>query len=455
MAEYKLKQGFDIRLVGEPEKTITDAEVPETVALTTSDFKGVKYKLLVREGDQVKIGTPLCRSKSREDWTFSATTSGTVEKIVRGHRRSLQSIIIKSDGNNQALKYDSHDPSRIAKLPREEVLSQVLQSGLMWMFKQRPFDNLADPDVIPRDIFVSCFDSSPLGVDYNLLVDGNESFFQAGIDVCSVLTNGNVHLGVDGNTEKVNHAFAHARNAKIHRFTGKHPAGVVGVQIHHIKPIAHRKDVVWTITVSNLIQLGKLFLLGHIDPNIIVALAGSSINQPQYFRTRLGAEVKSIISQSNLNDDPEKRFISGNVLTGKQIDYDEHVHAYDNLLTVIPETVGPEFVGWMLPGMEKQSIYKAFLSHMFPGKKFVQNTRLNGGRRAFISSNVYKSVMPMDIFPLYLVKSCLAQDIEEMESLGIYEVTEEEVALCEYVCPSKMDIQQIIRGGLDLIEKEG
>ena len=453
MAELRLKRGFDIRLAGESAPEVETAAKPATVALKPSDFRGVKYRLLVQEGDRVKLGTPLCHSKTREDWVFPALASGTVKAIVRGARRSLQSIVIEPDGKDERLEYQSWKPRELTSLKREEVVQQLLTSGLLCLFRERPFDNVANPEHTPRDIFVSTMDTAPLAADPNIIVQGNENYFQAGLDVCARLTSGQVHLAVDGRRKNVPAAFLQASNVLSHRFSGPHPAGCVGVQMHHISPITSRNDIVWYITVQGLIILGKLFLNGCLDPEITVALAGSSVAEPKYFRTVLGAQINSLV-QGRVQDG-ELRYISGNVLTGRKVEPAGHLGLYDNLITVIPECTEPKLFGWAIPGPGKQSWFPAFLSCLLPGRKFVQDTGLNGGRRAFILSNLYENVLPMDILPVYLAKSCLAEDLDEMEQLGIYEITEEEVALCEYVCPCKSQFQQIIRAGLDLVEHEG
>ncbi|MCJ8328482.1 MAG: Na(+)-translocating NADH-quinone reductase subunit A [Lentisphaeria bacterium] len=451
MAEYNLKRGFDIKLVGEAESVIDDGFRPETIALNTGSLRGVKLKPLVKPGDTVKIGSPLCQSKENDAWVFTSPNSGTVKEVIRGARRVLESFVIQVDNEYESILFDHFKQSDLSTVMREDAMELLLMSGQLANFRERPFDYTANPEHMPRDIFVSTFDTAPLAADPNMIVEGNEVYFQAGLDICSVLTSGKVHLGIDSDRKDISEAFAHARNVQVNRFSGPHPAGLVGVQIHHVAPINGREDYVWTISVHGLIQIGRLFTTGNISPDMIVAVAGAGASNRKHFRTVLGAPIDSLVEL----EEGEQRIISGNVLTGKKVDPENYIGFYDNLITVIPEVTSPEFIGWMLPGGEKQSYFKAFLSHMFPGKKFNQNTCMNGGDRAFVSTGLYEDVLPMDIYPLYLVKSIRAGDIDEMEQLGIYEVSEEELALCEYICPSKGTFMKDIRNGLDLIEKEG
>ena len=453
MAEFKLKRGYDIRLVGESTSEIVDAPYPKTVAVKPSGFRGIKPKLLVKEGDTVQSGSPLFHDKGNEKHIFTSPVSGVVKSIQRGAKRVIDHITIETDANAEGIKFKAFPKEQLSSLSRDEAMEQLQSSGLLTLFRQRPFDYVANPSITPRDIFVSALDSAPLAPDPNIFVKGHETEFQAGLDIASRLTTGRVHLSIDGRRGDLSKAFTDAKNVTIHRFSGKHPIGCIGIQIHHIAPINGRNDAVWYCTVSGLIILGKLFLQGKISPEIIASVAGSAATDRRYFRTVLGASIDTLI-QGKIDHEPV-RYISGNILTGTKVDKDGFLGYYDSMVTVIPESTGPEFIGWMLPGFKKESLYRTFLSRFIPGQKFTKDTKLNGGVRAFFASGFYERVLPMNIYPLFLVKTILAGDIEEMEGLGIYEVTEEEMALCEYICPSKEDIQQIIRRGLDLIEREG
>ncbi|OVE82204.1 hypothetical protein BVY04_01665 [bacterium M21] len=453
MTKMKLKKGYDIPLEGAPEATVADGLKPTTVALCPPDFLGVKFRLLAREGDKVKLGSPLLQNKAREDHLFTSPAGGTVKAVVRGHRRALLGIIIEVDEKEAAETFTSYAADKLSSLKRNDVVSQLLKSGAINFFRERPFNYVANAEHTPRDIFISAFDTAPLAADQNLILKGNEAAFQAGVDVCAALTTGQVHISCDGAAKDVPSAFAQAKNAQVHQFSGYHPAGVVGVQIHHIKPVANRSDVVWHLSVQNAILLGRLFLDGKIDPSITVAVAGSGATKRQYYKTRVGAELSSVVHGNVISG--EVRHINGNVLTGSTVNAAGHLGFYNDLVTIIPEVVEPEFIGWMLPGFGKTSWFRGFAGKILGGKKFGQSTCLNGGHRAFVQNDIYEDVLPMDVMPIQLIKSCLYEDIEEMEQLGIYEVCEDEVALCEYICPSKTGFQQIIRRALDFVEKEG
>jgi Na+-transporting NADH:ubiquinone oxidoreductase subunit A len=451
MNTIQLKKGYDVPIDGSPESDLGSVEAKGTIALRPCDFAGVKFRLLVKEGESVKVGTPLVQSKTREDWVFTSPAGGTIKSINRGHRRALMSIEIEPDAEEQYEEFPAIAADKFSSLTYDAALETLLKSGLFNVFKQRPFNVTASPDLRPRDIFISTFDTAPLAADPNVIVKGNEEAFKAGLLVCKALTTGSVRLGIAGKGD-VPAVFAKP-DAEVTAFTGPHPAGCVGIQIHHTKPIANRNDVVWTTTVQGAILIGKLFLTGKIDPSIVIALAGSEATERKHFKTRLGVSIASIVS--GRITDGNVRIVSGNVLTGSKVSQEDHLGTFDNLVTVIPEADEPEFMGWAMPGAGKSSIFRAFLSKLAPGKKFAMDTNLNGGRRAFVFSDVYEDVLPMDILPQYLIKSCMYEDIEEMEQLGIYELSEEEVALCEYICPSKTEFQAILRAGMDLIEREG
>ncbi len=453
MPDFKLKQGYDIQLNGESIKNIESLPYPKLFGIKPNEFRGIKPKIVVKEGDLVQSGSPLFVSKGNPDHCFTAPVSGKIKEIKRGHKRVLELISIEADENKDQIKFKSHPPEMLKSLTRDQLLPDLIKSGMLAVFRQRPFDYVADPLIKPRDIFVSAFDTAPLAPDFNIIVKDNESYFQAGLDAASSLTDGKVHLSIDGKQSDASNAFSQAKNVEIHRFSGKHPASCIGVQIHHISPINGRQDVVWYATVQGLISLGKFCINGTLPTDRMVAVAGSAATDRKYFKTYSGANIESII-RSNVDGD-SVRYISGNILTGKKVNATGYLGFYDSMITVVPETISPEFIGWMRPGIDKLSFYRSYLSSLLPGKKFSIDTRLNGGHRAFVSTGDYEKVLPMKIYPLFLIKSILAGDIEEMEQLGIYEITEEEMALCEFICPSKANIQDIIRYGLNLIEKEG
>jgi Na+-transporting NADH:ubiquinone oxidoreductase subunit A len=291
-------------------------------------------------------------------------------------------------------------------------------------------------------------DTAPLAAEDSFILEGNESFFQKGIDVLSNLTSGKVRLSFKPEDKE----FTKFKNCEHYNFKGPHPAGNVGVHIHHILPIKNAHDIVWSCSVQAVIQIGRLFETGEINQDVIVKVAGSSVEKRYYYRTIIGAQVDSFLGKIEENS----RIISGNVLTGKKIEANGFIGFKDNLITVIPEATEPEFLGWLNPGFSKRSWWKTFVSAIIAPKKALKaDTNIGGGNRSLVINSIYEEVVPMRILPSYLIKSILAEDIEEMEALGIYEVAEEDFALCEYICPSKTEFQQIIRQGLNLIENEG
>jgi Na+-transporting NADH:ubiquinone oxidoreductase subunit A len=460
MAEINLKRGYDIKLVGEIDREVLDSPHPKMVALKPSDFVDLKAKLLVKEGDKVKAGTPLFYAKQDERIKFTAPASGKIKEITRGARRAIQEVVIETDGK---MTSERVSVPKGAAQKREKIVDTLLKYGLFPFLIQRPFAKIANPDDTPRDIFISAMNTAPLAADPNVIVDGHEKEFQAGLNILKKLTKGSVHLTIDGNRDDVSKAFLNAKGVELHKFSGPHPAGNVGIQIHHISPIKNRDDQVWTCSLQGVILIGRLFSTGKLDYTVTVGVAGSMASTRKYYRTILGSVASNCYHGSDFPDHYEEmaefdnaiRHISGDVLTGKQIDHDGFIGYYDNQLTIIPERQHYEFLGWIRPGIDKASASKTFLSSLFGSGKFIQTTALNGGHRPFIVSGIYEDVLPMDILPVYLLKSIIVGDIEEMEGLGIYEVAEEDFALCEYIDPSKNEIQEILRQGLRLVETEG
>ena len=442
-----LKRGFNIRLKGEAEKILGTSTDTDKVALKPTDFPGLVPKLLVKAGQVVKAGEPIFFDKYNSEVFFTAPTSGEVLEINRGERRKVLEIIIKADGKNESVSFTKADPK---SLSAEEIKEQLLKSGLWSFIKQRPYGSLAKPSQTPKHIFVSCFDSAPLAPDYEFVFSGQTALLQAGINALAKLTSGKVHLGI--RPEQANGVFSGLKNVEINQFSGPHPAGNVGVQIHQISPV-NKGEVVWTIAPQAIIYIGKLFETGKLDFSKIIVLSGSEIKSPKYFKTYHGAHLGNILKGATQKAGNE-RIISGNVLTGTKVSSDNYLGFFDSQITVIPEGDQYEFMGWADPGFNKFSPGSTFFGKLFPKKAYVLNANLHGGERAFVLSGQYEKYVPMDILPVYLLKAILANDIDKMEQLGIYEIIEEDLALCEYACTSKVKVQEIVRQGLDLMMKE-
>ena len=448
----KLKRGFTINLAGKAEKNLAEISQPETFAVKPTDFIGMQRpKALVDVGDNVKAGSPVLIDKKHNNVIYTSPVSGEVVEIRRGEKRKLLEIVILADREVEYESFRAYNVSDLSNASRAEVQEQMLNSGVWPNIIQRPYGIVANPDDTPRDIFISGFDSHPLAPDYNLILKGEDRTFQIGIEVLKKFTAGTIHVNIDGRGE-VNQVYTGDESVQINKFTGIHPIGNVGVQIHHIAPI-NKNDLVWTINPYGVVQIGRLFLEGHYDAKKIIALAGSEVKNPQYYKTLGGASIKNFI-EDNLNSN-HVRYISGNVLTGENIGAQGHLGYYDQMFTVIPEGDKPEFFGWFLPSFKKLSFSRSIGSLSFLNsskKEYVIDTNMHGGARAFVQTGDFEKVTPMDILPTHLIKSILAEDYDEMEALGIYEIIEEDLALCEFIDVSKHDIQAIVREGLNLIQ---
>jgi Na+-transporting NADH:ubiquinone oxidoreductase subunit A len=457
MGNFKIKKGFDIRLEGTSEKKWEDAPVPASVALSPADFPGIKPALEVKEGAKVNSFTPIFSDKNGSGITIVSPVSGTISAVIRGERRSITRIVITPDNKGASEKIKGLKPGTVPS-DRQHLLKLLIDTGIFPGFRSRPFGLTADPRTTPRDIFISAYDSAPLGVDWNFIVSEYEEAFSAGLRAVSLLPSGRVHLSVNGVTPSLCAALSSpAGNAVFHRFTGPHPAGNVGVHIHSIAPVRGRDDIVWTCSPLQIIRIGSLLLKGTYPAEQPCAVAGSSslADERHYYRTIQGACIDGFVGRKMT--DARVRYISGNPLTGREIGAEGHTGFHEPLISVIPEPGKIEILGWAMPGLDRLSFSKSFLSSFFRKQaSFAEPAAMNGGQRAFIATGIYDEVFPFkDIYPLFLIKAILAGDIEEMEQLGIYELIEEDVALCEYIDPSKNGWQQILRSGLDLIVNEG
>ncbi|MDE5623435.1 MAG: Na(+)-translocating NADH-quinone reductase subunit A [Alistipes sp.] len=441
--------GLDINLQGKPETSVADAPQAALYAVSPLDFEGVTPKLLVKAGERVKAGTPLFFNKNDERVIFTSPVSGEVEAVNRGEKRKVLSVTVRPDAEQQ---YEEFARPDLESAPREEIVGLLLRSGLWPMIVQRPYGIIADPAQTPKAIFVSAFDSAPLAPDYNFVLREEKKNLQKGIEVLRRLTEGKVHLSMRAGAEGDMVSLA---GVEQHAFKGKHPVGNVGVQIHRIDPI-NKGEVVWTVNIQDVAIIGRLFNEGRMDMTRTIAVTGSEVEKPAYVRTIAGARVDSILG-GNVKAQKEGdsvRIISGNVLTGTKTAMEGFLGYYANQLTVIPEGDKYELLGWAMPRFGKFSVSRAYFSWLCPKKAYKLDTNMNGGERPFVVTGLYERYLPMDIYPMYLLKACLAGDIDKMENLGIYEVVEEDFALCEFVDPSKIEIQQIIRDGINLMIRE-
>lgn len=445
-----LSEGFDIRLQGAAENSVEKATSVTRYALQPTNFRGLQPipKMTVAVGDAVKAGDQLFFDKQMADIQFVAPVSGEVIEINRGAKRAIIEIVILADKEQQYRSYNV--PSLDAS--REDLVGFMKESGAWQLLRQRPYNVIPNPAETPRDIFISTFDSAPLAANADLVVQGNEEAFQAGVDVLAKLTAGKVHLGLDGRGEKAPSAiFSEAKNATANYFTGQHPVGNVGVQIHHTAPVGD--DMVWTLGVQEVITLGRLFKDGRFDTSKVVALTGADLKKPVHVQTYAGANIGELLKNNIAND--HIRYISGDVLSGEKKSEKGYMNWQDNQLTVVEEGDDHEMFGWIVPSEARPTNSTSFLSSAIGSKKeFKVNTNTHGGPRAFVTPTDYEQVLPMDIYLQHLMKAIIINDFERMEGLGLKELVEEDVAICEFVCVSKQPLQSLLREGLDVMREQ-
>ena len=442
----KISKGLNINLKGAPVAEFTSVAPAKLYALMPADFTRVTPKVVVKPEDKVKAGDPLFFDKENPELQFVSPVSGTVVAVNRGERRRVLSVVVESDGKFESVEYKAKD---VLSLSADEVKADLLKAGLFGFFRQRPYDVIAVPGDTPRAIYVSAFDSKPLAVNFEIALKGNEDDFQTGLDALSRIAP--VHLGICACQKSA--ALNVAKNVTTTIFKGPHPAGNVGVQINKTAPI-NKGEIVWTIGAEEVIFIGRLFNKGKVDFTRTVALAGSEVKNPSYSKMILGAQISNLV-EDRLDNKYELRIIDGNVLTGKKTTADGFLGAFSTEITVIPEIMGgAEMLGWIAPRFSMFSTSRSYFSWLSPSRKYTIDARIKGGERHMIMSNEYDKVFPMDIYPEYLLKAIITGNIDKMEQLGIYEVAPEDFALCEFVDSSKLEIQRIVREGLDKLRAE-
>ncbi len=455
MIKHTLKKGYTIKLAGSTEKTLVDAKKPKLYASQPFDFLGLKPRLEVEEGSAVKIGSPLYYNKEKPEVKFVSPASGKVVKINRGERRKIAEVVIESDGSDAAVDFGSCAEKDLAGLAVDEIKKKLLDSGMWPMIRQRPFSKIANPDLVPRDIFITGMDTAPLVADPEFILQDEEEYFNAGLKIIRRLTEGKVYLSLNGEVKDHLSFLQNPEGVEVHEFSGKHPAGNLSVHIHHIAPI-NIGDIVWYVNAVDIPLIGKLFLNGTFPTERIVAVSGSAVEAEirKYYRTWVGADVQTLVNEGNLTQD-YVRIITGNILRGRKIPEHGFIGFYNRTLTIIPESKERELFGWLTPGLDQESFSRTFLSKYFRRSEYIKDTRIHGGKRAFFQTGDYEKMLPMDIYPAQLVKSIMAGEIEDMLALGLLEVDDEDFALCTYICPSKIDFGEHIRKGLDVLELEG
>ena len=442
----KLRKGLDINLKGKASAEIMSVKEPGFYALCPDDFTGVTPKVVVKEQEYVLAGGPLFIDKNHPEVKFVSPVSGVVTSVERGARRKVLSITVEAAPEQD---FEEFGKQNVSTMNGEAVKEALLGSGMFAFIKQRPYDVVADPSVAPRAIFVSAFDTNPLAPDFEMALKGEELNFQTGLDALTKMAK--TYLSISVNQKSP--ALTQAKNVVVTAFDGPHPAGNVGVQINHIAPV-NKGETVWTIDAQAVIFIGRLFNTGRVDLTRMVAITGSEVKKAAYCKLKVGALLTDVLA-GNVNNGKELRYISGNVLTGKQISANGFLGAFHSQVTVIPEGSDVhEMFGWIMPRFNEFSTSRSYFSWLMGKKEYTLDARVKGGERHMIMSNEYDRVLPMDIMPEYLIKAIIAGDIDRMEQLGIYEVAPEDFALCEFVCSSKMELQRIVRDGLDMLRRE-
>lgn len=446
-AGIRIRRGASIHLKGEAEKILSDANPSETFALKPDNFFGIVPRLMVKEGEKIAQGTPIFHSKKDPRILFTSPVSGLIKEIKRGAKRKILKIVVEEQKGEQI----THKIPSFKSLDRKNVTEILLKSGAWPFFKQRPYGTMADPDITPKSIYISTFSSAPLDVDFQFLLKNNKEDFQNGINILNHLIDDSINLSVDATFSGF---FEKIKDVNLLSIKGPHPAGNVSVQIHKHNPI-NVGEKVWEIRPEDVVNIGKLFASGQFSAQRTIAVAGESVLQPQYVKTKIGALISSITDITGFDNTQQNRFINGDVLTGKAEEPDGHLDFYSNLLTIIPEGNQYRMFGW-LPFVDNKipSLSKTSLSWLFGNRGYSVDTNMNGEERAFVVTGEMEKVFPMDIYPMQLLKACMAGDIEKMEALGIYEVIPEDFGLIDYANTSKIEAQEIIREGIELMIKE-
>lgn len=442
----KLRKGLNINLKGKAAAEVVAVKEPGFYAIAPDDFTGVTPKVVVKEQEYVMAGGTLFVDKNHPEVKFVSPVSGVVTSVERGARRKVMSITVEAAAEQD---YEEFGKQNVSAMNAESVKELLLNAGMFAFIKQRPYDVVADPTVAPRAIFVSAFDSNPLAPEFEIALKGEEANFQTGLDALAKIAKTYLNISVNQKAATL----TTAKNVTVTMFDGPHPAGNVGVQINNIAPV-NKGETVWTIDPQAVIFIGRLMNTGRVDLTRTVAVTGSEVLKPAYCKLKVGALLTNVFA-GNVTSGRELRYISGNPLTGKQITANGFLGAFHSQLTVIPEGNDiHEMFGWIMPRFNEFSTSRSYFSWLMGKKEYTLDARVKGGERHMIMSNEYDRVLPMDILPEYLIKAIIAGDIDRMEQLGIYEVAPEDFAICEFVCSSKVELQRIVREGLDMLRRE-
>jgi Na+-transporting NADH:ubiquinone oxidoreductase subunit A len=449
MGLTKIRKGLTLPITGEPEQVVSESNIPHKVAVLGDDYVGMKPTMEVQVGDRVKVGQVLFTDKKMPLIKYTSPGAGKVIEINRGEKRHFLSVVVELDGNEE-VAFQAHSESKLDSITRKEVVDQLLDSGLWTSLRARPFSRVANPEIQPHAIFITAMDTNPLALGVAKIIEGNKQSFIAGLKILSKLTEGKLYLckslGANIPVDGVDRLTAE-------EFDGPHPAGNVGTHIHFLDPVSRTKTI-WHINAQDVISVGILFSTGKLNTERIVSLAGPGVKNPRLIRTRMGAAISDIV-EGELNEG-DNRVISGSVFSGHTADGPTaYLGRYHQQITVLAEGRERKFFGWLSLGSNLFSVKRILISSLTPKKKFNFTTALQGGKRAIVPSGSYEKVMPLDILPTYLLRALAVSDVEESEALGCLELDEEDLSLCTFVCPSKIDHGINLRRTLTIIEKEG
>ena len=439
----KLRKGLDINLQGKAEEKRIELKSNGQYALVPDDFEGVVPKVVVKEGDKVKAGDALFVNKQYPEVKFASPVSGTVREVVRGERRKVLCIRVEADAQQEQVDFGKKD---VTKMDGKAVVDALLEAGIFGYINQLPYAVSTNPSQLPKAVFVSALRDMPLAADFEFEVKGQEGDFQTGLTALSKIAKTYLGCGVHS-------SFENYQNVEVTVFDGPCPAGNVGVQVNHLDPV-NKGEVVWTVEPTVVLFIGRLFNTGKVNLRRTVALCGSEVKAPAYVDMLVGEELSTLLSNS-YDADHHVRIINGNVLTGKVTTKEGFLGAHPSEITVIPEgDDAAEFAGWIMPRFKQFSVNRSYFSWLCGKKKYALDARVKGGERHMIMSGEYDRVLPMDIYGEYLIKAIIAGDIDRQEALGIYEVSPEDFALAEFVDSSKLELQRIVREGLNILRKE-
>ena len=442
-----IKKGLDVPVNGAPQQVIHDGPSIKTVATLGEEFVGMRPTMFVKVGDRVKKGQVIFSDKKNLGVKFTAQAAGVVKEINRGEKRVLQSVVIDVDGDDQET-FTSYSASELSSISRENVVNNLVESGLWVALRTRPYSKVPAVDSTASAIFVSAMDTNPLAADPEIVIAEQSEAFKNGLTILSRLTDGDVFVSKSpgANIPVID-------TVQVNEFAGKHPAGLVGTHIHFLKPASADKFV-WHLGYQDVIAFGKLFTSGELDNTRVVSLAGPAAKNPRLVRTLLGASTAELTANETL--DGELRVVSGSLLMGSTATaVHGYLGRYHVQIGLIFEGRDKEFLGYLYPGPNKFSVTRAYMSHFFPKKLFNMTTTTNGSERSMVPIGNFERVMPLDILPTMLLRDLVAGDTDTAQKLGALELDEEDLALCTFVCPGKTDYGVYLRDCLTTIEKEG